>query len=109
MEDLQLRPAVRPRCSTLCAKRQGGARTNNAVTTSAGRPHLIFDHCRAQQLTDDQRGALAAYFAVYKGQEEGLAKMFLSVVDHPFVSRAYDVLAAAWQEVRFGIPMDSSL
>jgi hypothetical protein len=55
---------------------------------------------RARRMTDEQRSALAAYFALYKGQEEGMAKMFLSATDHPFVASAYALLDAAWHEAR---------
>lgn len=54
----------------------------------------------ARHLTDEQRSALAAYFSVYKGQEEGLAKMYLTSPDHPTIARAYAHLDAAWREVR---------
>lgn len=54
-------------------------------------------------MTDEQRSALAAYFAVYKGQEEGLAKMHLGATDHPFVAGAYALLDAAWRQVRLQI------
>ena len=55
-------------------------------------------------MTDEQRSALAAYFALYKGQEEGMAKMFLSATDHPFVASAYALLDAAWHEARLSGP-----
>jgi DNA primase small subunit len=60
----------------------------------------LFAAHRARRMTDEQRSALAAYFALYKGQEEGLAKMFLSSTDHPFVGSSYALLDAAWQQVR---------
>lgn len=58
--------------------------------------------CRARQLTDEQRAAVAAYFSVYKGQEGGLARLALSQVsaaNHPALDRAYDLLRPAWVEV----------
>lgn len=60
-------------------------------------------HCwvcdsRARKMTDEQRSAVAAYFAVYSGQEKGLAKMFLRDVNHPFVSQAYLTLSTVWVE-----------
>lgn len=42
---------------------------------------------------------MANYFAVYKGQEKGLAKLALAFHDHPAVERAYQVLKEAWTEV----------
>ena len=51
-------------------------------------------------MTDEQRAAVASYFAVYQGQEKGLAKMFLRDVNHPFVSQAYKTLSAVWLQVR---------
>lgn len=47
---------------------------------------------------------MAAYFSVYKGQEEGLAKLALSSHDTPCVQRAYDVLKTAWLDVRARSP-----
>ena len=51
-------------------------------------------------MTDEQRSAVAAYFSVYKGQEEGLAKLALSSHDTPCVQRAYELLKATWLDVR---------
>lgn len=53
-------------------------------------------------MTDEQRSALAAYFGLYKGQEEGLAKMYLSPTDHPFVASAYALMDIAWRQVCAG-------
>ncbi len=50
-------------------------------------------------MTDEQRASVASYFAVYQGQEKGLAKMFLRDVNHPFVSQAYQTLSSVWLEV----------
>lgn len=47
---------------------------------------------RARALTDEQRAAVANYFAVYKGQEKGLAKLATTMEDHPAVARAYEIL-----------------
>ena len=58
---------------------------------------------RARRLTDEQRSAVASYFAVYKGLEEGLAKLSLSnnpLHDTPVVQRAYQILESAWVNVR---------
>lgn len=43
---------------------------------------------------------MAAYFSVYKGQEEGLAKLALSTHDTPCVQRAYELLKTTWIDVR---------
>ena len=56
--------------------------------------------CSARKLTDEQRSAIAAYFAVYKGQEKGLAKLALALDNHPAVQRAYALLRGAFEEVR---------
>ena len=55
---------------------------------------------RARLLTDEQRSAVAAYFSVYKGQEEGLAKLALSTFDTPCVQRAFELLKTTWIDVR---------
>ena len=58
---------------------------------------------RARRLTDEQRSAVASYFAVYKGLEEGLAKLALSANpahDTPVVQRAFQILESAWVDVR---------
>lgn len=68
--------------------------------------------CRARQLTDEQRAAVAAYFSVYKGQEGGLARLALSQVsaaNHPALDRAYDLLRPAWVEVRARWPCPACL
>lgn len=51
---------------------------------------------RARALTDEQRGAIANYFAVYKGQEKGVAKLSTSVEDHPAIAKAYKILLPAF-------------
>ncbi len=46
---------------------------------------------------------MASYFAVYKGMEEGLAKLALAANpahDTPVVQRAYQILESAWLSVR---------
>ena len=53
---------------------------------------------RARKLTDEQRSAVANYFAVYKGQEKGLAKLATGIEDHPAVAKAYKVLLTAFQD-----------
>jgi DNA primase catalytic subunit len=65
-------------------------------------------HCwvcdeRARKLTDEQRGAIANYFAVYKGQERGTPKIALhsKMMNHPFIESAYDMLLQHWNQVRF--------
>lgn len=60
-------------------------------------------HCwvcdeRARKLTDEQRSAIAAYFAVYKGQERGVAKLALALDDHPSIARAYSLLKDTFEE-----------
>ncbi|PSC73481.1 DNA primase small subunit [Micractinium conductrix] len=60
-------------------------------------------HCwvcdeRARKLTDEQRSAIASYFAVYKGQERGVARLALSLDDHPAVKRAYELLRDAFEQ-----------
>lgn len=60
-------------------------------------------HCwvcdsRARKMTDEQRSAVAAYFALYAGQEKGLAKLFLRDVNHPFVTQAFETLSSVWVE-----------
>lgn len=56
--------------------------------------------CRARKLTDEQRSAIANYFAVYKGQERGVAKLALALDDHPAIARAYALLQKAFVQVR---------
>ena len=46
---------------------------------------------------------MASYFAVYKGMEDGLAKLALAANpahDTPFVQRAFQILESAWLSVR---------
>lgn len=57
------------------------------------------DSCRARKLTDEQRAAIANYFAVYKGQERGVAKLALALDDHPAIARAYALLQKAFEQV----------
>lgn len=55
----------------------------------------------ARKLTDEQRGAVASYFAVYKGQEKGLPRVGLhpKMLNHPFVESAYDMMLQQWDQV----------
>lgn len=55
----------------------------------------------ARQLSDEQRGAIASYFAVYRGQEKGIPKIALDpkMLNHPFVENTYDVLLQHWEKV----------
>lgn len=55
----------------------------------------------ARQLSDEQRGAIANYFALYRGQEKGVPKIALSpkMLNHPFVENAYDMLLQHWNKV----------
>lgn len=53
---------------------------------------------RARRLTDEQRSAVASYFAVYKGQEKGAARLATSMEDHPAVAAAYKILRAAFEQ-----------
>ncbi|KAL4539481.1 hypothetical protein Ndes2437B_g02147 [Nannochloris sp. 'desiccata'] len=52
---------------------------------------------RARKLTDEQRAAVANYFAVYKGQEKGVAKLATSMEDHPAIAKAYKILRRAFE------------
>ncbi|KAK9794941.1 hypothetical protein WJX73_003217 [Symbiochloris irregularis] len=51
---------------------------------------------RARELTDEQRGSIAAFLSVYKGQENGQAKILLS--HHPSIDRAHGLLLPFWKE-----------
>eukprot|EP00884_Botryococcus_braunii_P022253 jgi/Botrbrau1/8711/Bobra.0311s0023.2 len=56
---------------------------------------------RARKLTDEQRASVASYLSIYKGNQEGAAKLglaFASPVEHPSVERAYELLRSAWEE-----------
>ena len=55
--------------------------------------------CRARKLSDEQRSAIASYFAVYKGQERGVAKLATALDDHPAIARAYALLRDAFEQV----------
>ena len=64
-------------------------------------------HCwvcdeRARALTDEQRGAVVSFFAIYKGQEKSVPKLALSAEgrNHPSVERAYNVLLKYWDQVQ---------
>lgn len=58
----------------------------------------------ARKLTDEQRGAVVNYFAIYKGQEKGIPKVALSpkMLNHPFVEHAYDLLLQHWEQACSG-------
>ncbi|KAK9867682.1 hypothetical protein WJX84_000552 [Apatococcus fuscideae] len=60
--------------------------------------HAWVCDARARRLTDDQRSAIATYFAIYKGQENGAVKLALTQTMHPSVQRAYTMLEEAWRE-----------
>ena len=54
-------------------------------------------------MTDEQRGAIANWFAVYKGHEEGKARIaVLSANMHPAVARAAGLLKEVWTSVSPG-------
>jgi DNA primase small subunit len=53
---------------------------------------------RARKLTDEQRAAVANYFAVYKGQEKGIAKLATSMEDHPAIGKAYKILRRTFED-----------
>ena len=64
-------------------------------------------HCwvcdeRARLLPDEQRAAIATYFAVYKGQEKGAPRLMLAAPtwNHPALESAYDRLLSHWDQVR---------
>lgn len=65
-------------------------------------------HCwvcdaRARALQDTVRGAIAAFFAVYRGQErQEVPKLSLSPTlwSAPYESRVYDILLENWTQVR---------
>lgn len=50
-------------------------------------------------MTDEQRSAIATYFAIYKGHEKGTAKLALTTHLHPAVARARAVLEPLWLQV----------
>lgn len=56
---------------------------------------------RARCLSDEQRTAVANYFAVYRGQEGGLARLALGLEEHPAVTRAAAILEPVFVEVQF--------
>ncbi|KAL6784278.1 POLA4 [Auxenochlorella protothecoides x Auxenochlorella symbiontica] len=53
---------------------------------------------RARCLSDEQRAAVANYFAVYRGQEGGLARLALGLEEHPAVTRAAAILEPVFVE-----------
>uniref|UniRef100_A0A7S0UQK9 DNA primase n=1 Tax=Polytomella parva TaxID=51329 RepID=A0A7S0UQK9_9CHLO len=56
----------------------------------------------ARHLTDEERSAIASWFGIFKGHDEGRAKLSLSyggIADqHPAVKQAYDILYPVWIE-----------
>ena len=64
----------------------------------AAHARIVHPHSRARKLTDEQRSAIANYFAVYKGQEQGVAKLALALDDHPAIARAYTVLKKSFEQ-----------
>ncbi|KAI4369807.1 hypothetical protein MLD38_018211 [Melastoma candidum] len=63
-------------------------------------------HCwvcdaKARRLSNEQRSAIADYFRVYKGNENGLSKVsFVGAALHPFLARSHtDVLREYFEEV----------
>jgi DNA primase small subunit len=65
-------------------------------------------HCwvcdeRARKMNDDQRGAVANYLAVYRGQEKGIPRMMLNNkgLNHSYIEWVYDVLLQHWDKVQF--------
>jgi len=66
-----------------------------------GFPAAWLGWCRARQLTDEQRAAVANYFSIYKGTENGMAKLMVpaSGVCQPSLERALDFIKDAWEEV----------
>ncbi|KAK9094201.1 hypothetical protein Scep_025670 [Stephania cephalantha] len=62
-------------------------------------------HCwvcdlRARRLTNEQRGAIAEYFRVYKGNENNHKKVSLGQVLHPFLVRSYNEVLETFFEER---------
>lgn len=63
---------------------------------------LLYNTSSARKLTDEQRSAVASYFAVYKGYENDKAKLMLGAngtILHPAVQQAAEVLRQHWEEV----------
>ena len=52
-------------------------------------------------MTDEQRGAVANYLAVYRGQEKGVPRVMLhnKMFNHAFIEGVYDVLLQHWEQV----------
>jgi hypothetical protein len=52
-------------------------------------------------MNDEQRGAVASYLAVYRGQEKGVPRIMLhnKMLNHAFVEGVYDVLLQHWDQV----------
>ena len=63
--------------------------------------HCWVGDARARALTDEARSSLASYLSIYKGVEEGVARLALpppgsAAPLHPSVERAAGLLAEAW-------------
>ena len=54
--------------------------------------------CRARNLTDEQRGSIAAFLSMFKGVENGKAKL-ASLSVHPSVERAHALCLTRFREV----------
>lgn len=63
---------------------------------------LYLSSCSARALSDEARSAVAGWFSVYRGHEEGRARVALASGEHvhPALERALGVLDKAWAEVR---------
>ena len=65
--------------------------------------HCWVSDARARALTDEGRSAVASYLSLYKGVEEGVARLAIpppgsSAPLHPSVERAAGLLAEAWAD-----------
>lgn len=58
-------------------------------------------------MNDDQRGAVANYLAVYRGQEKGIPRVMLhhKMLNHSFIESVYDVLLLHWEQVCYATVM----
>lgn len=59
--------------------------------------------CRARLLTDEMRSAIARYFSVYKGIENGRPRIDIPAngFSHPCIERAVEMIKERWMEVCF--------
>jgi len=65
--------------------------------------HCWVSDARARGLTDEARSAVASYLSLYKGVEEGVARLAIpppgsAAPLHPSVERAAGLLASAWTD-----------